>query len=172
MTSLYLKQKVFSIRDDYEVFDEQQQLKYLAKGRIFSLRSRKEIMIQGSATPMYTILQAMIALSPTYYLYDKDNIEVAKFSQQLLSFFGTKFHLVVQGKRYFIKGDIFGLTYIIDDNQGTLVEIKKKWLSWGDTYHIMIQDRFEETLAISVVLMIDDFIADRLRAQRTSRRQG
>jgi uncharacterized protein YxjI len=172
MKSLYLKQKVFSFRDDYQVFDEHQHVQYLAKGRLFSLRSRKEIFLPESTTPLYTILQAVIAVSPTYFLYDKNQVEVAKFSQQLLSFFGTKFHLVVHKKRYYIQGDIFGLTYMINDEQGTLVEIKKKWLSWGDTYHIMIHDRFETTLAISVVLMIDDFIADRIRGQEVSRRRN
>ena len=44
-----------------------------------------------------------------------------------------------------------------------MVQIQKKFLAWGDTYQIAIEDGFDEALAVSVVLMIDDFIDDKRR---------
>jgi uncharacterized protein YxjI len=160
MKYVYLKQKVFSIRDAFKVYDDQQQIIYEAKGKLLSLNSRRDIFKYGESTPIYTMKQKIFAFAPTYFLYDRNQIQVAKMAQQLFAFFGAKFNLVLQGKKYEIKGDLFGYNYNIRDEQGVVVQINKKILSWGDTYQIAIHDTFEEGLAISVVLMIDDFIDD------------
>jgi uncharacterized protein YxjI len=37
--------------------------------------------------------------------------------------------------------------------------VHKKWLSWGDTYEILVDDSFNLDLAIAIVVMIDDYLA-------------
>lgn len=164
MKYVYLKQKVFSIRDEFKIYDENQTLLYEAKGKILTLNSRRDLFKAGDTQPTYTMKQKILALVPTYFLYDARNEQVAKMAQQLLAFFGTKFNLVIKEKKYDIKGDFFGFNFSISDEAGLVVQITKKFLSWGDTYQIAIEDKFDTALAISVVLMIDDFIDDQRRA--------
>jgi uncharacterized protein YxjI len=80
-----------------------------------------------------------------------------------LTFFGTKFHFLYQSKKYQISGDFFGFNYMMKDDQGVVLQIQKKILSWGDTYQLAIEDTLDETIAVGIVLMIDDFIDDARR---------
>jgi uncharacterized protein YxjI len=161
MKYLYIKQKVFALVDRFKVYDETQNLQYEAKGKFFSLSSQKDLYRVGDVEKSFTIRQKILSFTPTYYLYDKNDQEVAKLAQQLLTFFGTKYHVVIKGKKYEIDGDIFSLNYDIKDDNGVIVSIRKKWISWGDTYEVAILDTFDEGVAISVVLMIDDALRDR-----------
>lgn len=168
MKYVYLKQKVFALRDEYHVYDEQQNIVYQAKGKFISLNSHKDIFRAGESTPLYTIRQKILTFVPTYFLYDSNGKQVAKLAQQLLAFFGVKFNLLINGKPYQLDGDFFGFNYSIKDEQGIVVQIRKKLLAWGDTYEIGIDDDFDETLAVSVVLMIDDFIDDKRKQAAVS----
>jgi uncharacterized protein YxjI len=161
MKYLYIKQKVFALVDRFKVFDEAQNLQYEAKGKFFTLSSQKDLYKVGELEKSFTIRQKILTFTPTYYLYDKQDQEVAKLAQQLLTFFGTKYHVVVRGKKYEIDGDLFSHNYDIKDENGVIVSIRKKWITWGDTYEIAILDSFDEGIAISVVLMIDDALRDR-----------
>jgi uncharacterized protein YxjI len=163
MKYLYLKQKVFSIRDTFKVFDEQQNLVYEAKGKILTLNSRRDLFQVGSTNPILTMKQKVIAFAPIYYLFDKNDQQIAKMAQQLLAFFGTKFQFVYQGKKYQLSGDFFGFNFLMKDEQGIVLQIQKKILSWGDTYQLAIEDTLDETIAVGIVLMIDDFIDDARR---------
>jgi uncharacterized protein YxjI len=163
MKYVYLKQKVFAIRDTFKVFDEQQTLLYEAKGKILTLNSRRDLFQAGGTTPILTMKQKILAFAPTYFLFDKNEQQIAKMAQQLLTFFGTKFHFVYQGKKYELSGDFFGFNYMMKDEQGIVLQIQKKFLSWGDTYQLGIEDSFDQTIAVGIVLMIDDFIDDARR---------
>lgn len=167
MKYVYLKQKVFSIRDEFKVYDEAQNVLYEAKGKLFALNSRRDVYKGGETNPIYTMKQKLFAFAPTYFLFDKNDQQVAKMAQQLWTFFGTKFHLIIKEKKYEISGDFFGYNFAIKDEAGVVVQINKKFLSWGDTYQLAIDDGFDEALAVSVVLMIDDFIDD-LRRKRAA----
>jgi uncharacterized protein YxjI len=107
--------------------------------------------------------QKILAFAPTYFLFDKNDQQIAKMAQQLLKFFGTKFHFLYQGKKYELSGDFFGFNYMMKDDQGVVLQIQKKILSWGDTYQLGIEDSFDQTIAVGIVLMIDDFIDDARR---------
>jgi uncharacterized protein YxjI len=163
MRYVYLKQKVFSFREAYKVYDELQNVLYEARGKWVSFDSHKDLFKVNETEPIFVIKQKILSFVPTYFLFDKNRQPVAKLAQQLFTFFGTKFNLIIQEKKYELRGDFFGYTFTILDEQGPVVDIRKKWLSWGDTYQIAIDDRFDEALAVSVVLMIDDFIADQQR---------
>ena len=43
MKQLYLKQKVFSFGEKYNVFDENQNIVYHIKGKVFSLRNKMDM---------------------------------------------------------------------------------------------------------------------------------
>ena len=165
MKYVYLNQKVFSIRDEFKVYDDKQNVLYEAKGKVIAINSQRDIFKAGESTPIYTMKQKVLTFVPTYFLFDSQKQQVAKMAQQLLAFFGTKFNLVVKEKKYDISGDFFGYNYQIKDEAGIVVQITKKILSWGDAYQIGIADTFDEALAVGVVLMIDDFIDDARRAR-------
>lgn len=167
MKYVYLKQKVFTIRDAFRVYDDAQTILYEAKGKVLTLNSRRDLFKAGEASAIYTMKQKVFSFVPTYFLYDRQEKQIAKMAQQLFVFFGTKFNLLIQDKRYQVTGDFFGYQFAISDDAGMVVQISKKFLSWGDTYQIAIHDDFDEALAVSVVLMIDDFIDD-LRRKRAA----
>lgn len=170
MKYLYIKQQVFSLIDRFKVYDEGQNLQYEAKGKLFTLNSQKDLYRVGEQSKLFTIKQKILTFVPTYYLYNAEDKEVAKLAQQLFVFFGTKYQLVIDNKRFSIEGDLFSHQYDIKDEDGVIVSIRKKWISWGDTYEVSILDTFDEGLAISIVLMIDDALRDRTAAASSGSR--
>jgi uncharacterized protein YxjI len=72
MKYVYLKQKVFAIRDTFKVFDEQQTLLYEAKGKILTLNSRRDLFQSEETKPMLTMKQKILALS---FVKDNENHE-------------------------------------------------------------------------------------------------
>ncbi|MDZ7835210.1 MAG: hypothetical protein U5K84_07530 [Alkalibacterium sp.] len=49
--------------------------------------------------------------------------------------------------------------YVIKEGNKVIADINKKWLSWGDSYEIDIQDERFVSLLLGIVVVIDAVIA-------------
>jgi uncharacterized protein YxjI len=151
---LYMKQKVFSWRDLFEIRDEADRARWYAHGEIFSW-GRK------------------------LHVYDADGREVAFIRAKVVSFLSRYFietggetHMLVkeftilrprfrlEGSKWSIEGDFFAHEYRISDGPETVMSMSKRWLTWGDTYEMDIPRLENELLALCIALTIDCMNAD------------
>lgn len=158
MKYLYLKQKVFSFTNDFKVFNDKQEVLYECKGQFFSMRREIKIYRKGESEMIYSLQKKIFSWLHSYFVKDRSGAVVARLEQQF-SFFRPKFRVLFGDRELTLTGDYWGFNFEIFDGSQKVIQVIKKWLAWGDTYEIGVEDNFNLDFAVALVVMIDDFIA-------------
>lgn len=97
---------------------------------------------------------------PTYYIYDSRNQELAMVKR--IFGFKPKFNLRVLNNDYYVDGSFYGHSFGVYDNRNNLVaSISKKYISWGDTYEIDVQDENNLEVLLFMVIIIDQVVHEK-----------
>lgn len=154
---LYIKQKVFSWKDKFKVFDSHGNERYYVEGELFSFGKKLHVFdINGNEVAF--ISQKVLSFLPKYYVYI-GGTQVAEIVKQF-TFFRQKY--TIEGLGWEINGDFFDHNYNISKNSRNIVTINKQWMTWGDSYELDIEN--DEIVALSVVLAIDCVLASQAAA--------
>jgi uncharacterized protein YxjI len=157
-----MKQKVFSWRDKFSVFDENQTERFYAEGEIFTW-GRKLHLFDSTGREAAFIKQKLLTFLPRYI------IEIDGNSYTLVkefTFFKQSFH--VENCDWTIEGDFWAHEYCIRDREDVILSISKHWFTWGDSYELDIPDSKNVTLALAVALAIDCMSADQQQTAASS----
>ncbi len=154
MKNYYLKQKVFSIRDSYNVYDENQNLVYYACAKLFSLPRQYKIYRGSDDSLLFTMKRRVFSFMPAYDLFDASGREIANMRKQL-AIFSNRIDIQSGDKSYNLEGNIWAHNFTISTPEKTVLNVKKKIISWGDTYEITIEDDSETDKLVAFVVMID-----------------
>lgn len=147
---LYLKQKVFSWKDKFTVKDSEGNDKYYVECKLISLGKKLSIQDMNENEVAF-VRQKLVALTPKFFV-DIDDKEVAQIVKKITLF---KPKYIVKGLGWEVKGDLFSHDYTVIDGERPIVSIHKKWMAWGDTFELDIEDDKDEVVALAVVLAID-----------------
>ena len=148
--NLYLKQKMFSIHDKFSAYDENE-------------------------NPLYNVVGKIMTLHHQHTIYDTNEKEVALISKKIVSlmpkFFierppGTEYEMkgklafahevyVIEALGWKLTGKFLEHDYTIEKDDQVIATIHQKWLSWGDTYEIVVNDDADAVLVLAVMLCID-----------------
>ena len=75
-----------------------------------------------------------------------------------------KFNLRILHNDYYVDGSFYGHSFGVYDNRNNLVaSISKKYISWGDTYEIDVQDENNLEVLLFMVIIIDQVIHEKKR---------
>ncbi len=154
----YIKQKVFSLKDKFNITDENQNLKYQVKGKIMSIQNKLELLDEKGEV-LLTSKKQLLRLLPKYYIFNYSGQEVATIVKKLS--LRPKFDLSILRKELTVDGSLFGHSFNIMDNSGVVASISKKIISWGDTYEIEIFEDENIELYLFVVIILDQVIHER-----------
>ena len=154
----YIKQKVFTLKDKFNITDENQNLLYQVKGKFMSITNKLELQNTNGDTLMRSH-RKVFTFMPKYYIYDKHNQEVATIKR--LFALRPKFYLSVLRKDLMVEGSLFAHSFTISDDEKVLASITKKIISWGDTYEIDIAEEENVELFLFVVIVLDQVIHER-----------
>lgn len=160
---LYMKQKVFSIVDKYKIYDENQKLMYHVEGQFFSWRGKMTLMKNDQ--PIYHFSHRIFTFINRYLdIYNKYNEKIGVFVKNF-SFFTPRITVDIKNKPYEIKGELFAHDFTIYRDQQFVATVTKKWITWGDTYEIDINQEEDIDLIVALVIGIDTTIHnDRYRS--------
>ena len=148
--TLYLKQKFFSWKDRSTVTDENGEARYFVEGKVFSL-GKKLTVTDPQGEEVAFIRQKLLTFMPRFVV-ERNGIEVAEIVKKF-SFFKPKYE--IEGIGWTVQGDIFAHDYEILDGDRTVVNIHKKWMTWGDSFALDIDSGADPVMALAVVLAID-----------------
>ncbi len=151
---LYIKQKVFSWKDKFKVFDEYGREKYCIEGELISLGKKLHVYNLHEREVAF-IAQKVFSFLPRYFVY-VDGTEIAEIVKQF-SLFRPKY--TIDGLGWEINGDFFAHDYQITQRGKRIVTINKQWMTWGDCYELDIENDCDEIVALGVVLAIDCVMA-------------
>ncbi|TLQ07937.1 hypothetical protein FEZ48_05345 [Marinilactibacillus psychrotolerans] len=150
----YIKQKVFSFKDQFVVKNEAEQDAYYVEGKLFTLGSKLHIFNTDDEEVLY-VEQKVWRFLPEFEIYQKGKL-VATVKKEF-RFFKNDYSII--GPDWNIEGSVMAHNYVIKEREKVVAEISKEWLSWGDSYVIDIQNNDQRELLLGVVIVIDCVIS-------------
>ena len=170
MKKFYLKQKVFSFRDSFKVFDEGQNQVYHAKAKMMSFARQYEIYQSDPEQLLFTMRRRLMSFMPVYELFNAEGERVALMRKRF-SAFRNRIDIEAEGKNYSLEGSVWAHNFTISGDIGIVLAVRKKLLSWGDTYEIEIDDRADVDKMIAFVIMIDSIYHRKKSSSGRTRRR-
>ena len=147
---LYIKQKVFSLKERFTVKNANGEDVYFVEGKLVSI-GQKKTLTDAAGNELATIRQKVLAIMPKF-IVEMDGKEVAWIKKK---FTVMKPKYVVEGLDWDVEGDFFAHDYTILEQGNVIASIHKKWMAWGDTFELDISDSADEVMALAVILAID-----------------
>jgi uncharacterized protein YxjI len=149
-----IREKFFSLGDDFDVLDENGTKIYRVDGKVFSVRNR--VVIEDVAgNEVASVHRQLVALRPTYEIRIGGE-KAAEVRKKLLTPFRDKFTIDVPGPDDLtMKGDLLDHEYVIELGGEEVAAVSKRWLSIRDTYAVQVTANVEPLLIIGSVLALD-----------------
>lgn len=153
MGTFYIKQKIFTLRDRYYVYDEQEQPVYEVTGKFFSIGD--ELTISDlNGNPLFRIKQRVMSLFGAYDVYQND-ILCATIKRRA-TFFKPKLDVESNNGNFEIHGDFWDYDFSITKDGHIIGTIEKAWFTFGDSYKLTVSHEGNETFFIAMVIAIDN----------------
>ena len=147
---LFMKQRVFSWTSSYDIYDEQDQVRFFVKAEFLSLGHELHVF-DGYQNEIGRIYQRFLAFLPTFEI--EVGGEMMGIVKKQFTFFHQAYDIDFNG--WTIEGDFLGWDYDVYENGRPIIHISKELLHWGDTYVIDIEDPSNELMAMMLVIAID-----------------
>lgn len=156
----YMKQKVFSWGDKFQIYDEYQNVHFLVEGEVFSW-GKKLHLYDRTGSEVAFIRQKVFSFLPRYFI-SHDGMDVAEVVKEF-TFWKQRYQ--VNGPGWEVSGDFWAHEYEITDGGEVVASVSKRWFTWGDTYEIDIHEGIDpdneaETAMVLCVVLIIDAVLD------------
>ncbi|MDD4184109.1 MAG: LURP-one-related family protein [Candidatus Izemoplasmatales bacterium] len=162
MNKLYLKQKVLSLTDRYKIYDENNNIIYHCKGNFMSISRTKKLYEYEADKLLFIPKRKLFTLMPRYVLLDPSGNQVALIKKRL-SFLKQKLDIESPKGDMRIEGNVWIHDFQVNAADRVVLEVHKKYISWGDTYEITIYDQEDTPFYVALVIMLDDCLHDNRR---------
>lgn len=146
---LYVKQKVFSFRQQFSVYDAAGSPRYNVEGEFFTFVPK--LHIYDTSGRERAMLQGRFSFMPRYKVI-VGGMVVAEIVKDF-TWLKPRYH--IEGNGWQIEGEFWAHDYTITDGGRKIATISKQWFTWGDTYELDIADAADEITALAVMLAID-----------------
>ncbi|QMS84493.1 LURP-one-related/scramblase family protein [Candidatus Xianfuyuplasma coldseepsis] len=156
----YIKQKVFTLKDQFSIMDESGNPIYNVQGKMFSFSNKLQLQNPNGSVVLHAKKQVFRFL-PKYFLYDPHDEEVATIERK----FGLrpKFEIQAGVDNLRVEGSFFAHSFQIYKDDLIVASIQKKLISWGDSYEIDINDINNTELYLFIVIVLDQIIHEQQR---------
>ncbi len=158
--NFYIKQKVFSLKDHFNIFDDQQKVKYQVQGKFMSLSNKLAFTNENGETLLRAQRQ-ILSLFPKYFIYDPSGAEIATIKRNFS--FRPNFSVMIKDRPYEVSGSFFAHSFTISRDGMIVASIQKRIISWGDTYEIIIDQSNDIELLLFIVIVLDQVVHENNR---------
>ena len=151
--TFYLKQKVWTLGDHFNIVDEYGNPRFTVQGRLFALGDQLRISdIYGDELAF--IKQELLILKKQYQVFRNQRLWARVLKK--ITLFKDKYIIDVHGPDdYIISGDFTDHFYTFSRKGKPVAFITKKWFSWGDSYRIEIDPKEDDVLILTAAIVID-----------------
>ena len=150
---LYLKQKVFSLRGDFNIYDQLETPIYRVEGTLMSFGRQLRLYDVQSGEELAFVKQQVFSLLPKMNVFYQDE-PIATITKKF-TFLKPTYEISEIG--WSIEGDFWAHDYTVYNGSGQVVaDINKKVFSWSDTFEVnIVQEEIDPASVIAIVLAID-----------------
>ena len=151
--NLYIKERVFTWGDKFDVCDQNGTPKYYVEGEVFSW-GKKLHLYDLLGNEVAFISQEIFTFLPKYHI-SIGGTEVAEVVKKFTFFYPSYEVSLINGNTFSVEGDFFDHEYSVTDHGSLFASVSKEWFTWGDAYQISVASNADPVLALSIVLVID-----------------
>ena len=149
-----MKQKFWSLGDDFVIRDEDGNDCYIVDGRAFTLSHQLSIL-DMKGNELAFIRERLIAWGPTYEIHQPGKVPTV-VKKEHFTFFHCKFAVDGPGNQDSeASGDFMDHEYEIQGRYGRAAVVTKSWFSMTDSYGIEIADNEDPILVLATAVVID-----------------
>lgn len=155
MTELFIKQKVFSLREKFTVKNQQEQDVYYVEGSF--MRIPKTFSIMNTADEeVAMITKKVFSFLPKFFV-EVDGREVLTIKKEF-SFLKARY--TIDSADIEVHGNWWDMDFQVIQRGAVIGEVNKKWFTWGDSYSVQVFKEEMEAIIIAIVVAIDCVKAD------------
>jgi uncharacterized protein YxjI len=149
-----MKQKLFSLGDDYTIQDELGHDRFFVDGRALSIGDKLSFQdMQGRELAF--IQQKLLSWGPTYEIYYANDL-AAVVKKQLFTFVSCKFSVDMPGPDDLeAGGDFLDHEYEFTRSGHPVARVSKQWFALADTYGVDVAPGEDDVLILASTVVID-----------------
>lgn len=150
-----MKQKLFTLTDDYAIADEGGNDVYFVKGKLLSLG--KNLSFQDMNQNEIThIQQKILNFAPTFEIWHNGELE-AVVKKELFTFFHCVFHVDEPGHDALTaEGNFNDHEYVFTRAGRQVGSVSKQWFTFADTYGVDVDESEDAVLLLACTVVIDE----------------
>jgi uncharacterized protein YxjI len=149
-----IRERFFSIGDDFDVLDEHGNKVFHVDGKVLSVRN-KMVVEDPSGAEVASVHRHLVAVRPTYEITIGGE-KAAEVRKKLFTPFREKFSIDVPGPDDLeMKGDLMDHEYVIERGGDEVAAVSKRWLTMRETYAVQVGPDVDPLLILCSVLALD-----------------
>ena len=154
-TRYKIRQKLFSIGDDFWIENQRGQKVFKVDGK--ALRLRETLIFEDMhGEKLCQIQERWLPIKETMAIDGPDGKQLAVVKKALLTPLRDKWDVKVNdGPDLDVQGNIFDLEYSIKQGWNKIAQVSKKWFSLTDTYGVEIEEGQNDVLILAIAVAID-----------------
>ncbi|WP_162890907.1 LURP-one-related/scramblase family protein [Suicoccus acidiformans] len=159
---LYMKERIVSLTDNFDIKDGRNKPVYRVKGKMFSIGRKFKIYDAQSNEELAQVSEKIVSLLPqmTVKVHGKTVTKIKK----KLTLFKDRYKLTDIG--WYIEGDIMDYRYsIYNEDKQRVAKIRKKLVSLSDSFVIDIEDKSIDPIYVVAVVLAIDMVRDKEREE-------
>ena len=147
--SLYMEQKLFSLKPRFDVFDQEKNMVFHVEGDIPS----HSFTIQQDGREVLKLKRKIAKIMDEYVLIRNDET-VAELKKKF-RIINPEVSGTVNGAELRIAGDMMGIDYDIEIGGRTVAHVDQDKAHWSDCYRISIKDEDVQDIVIALAVICD-----------------
>ena len=148
---LYIKQRLFSWTDSYDVYDETGEPRYEVRAKLFAFGHQIHVFDKRTGAEVGAIHQKLFAFLPQFDIVV--NGRVHGTVRKEFTFLRPRYR--VDYRNWEIEGDFMGWDYRVMAGNTQIMSISKELFNWTDTYVLRYTNPANELPGLLLVIAID-----------------
>lgn len=148
---LYIKQRVFSWTDSYDVYDETGEARYMVKAEFLTLGHQIHVYDKRTGRELGSIHEKLLTLLPQFEIVMDGRVQGTVRKQ--FSLFIPRYEVDFRGLQ--VEGNLMGWDYRVTRNGREVMSISKELFRWSDTYVLRYSNPADEMPGLLLVIAID-----------------
>jgi uncharacterized protein YxjI len=154
-TRYKIRQKMFSIGDDFWIENQHGDRVFKVDGK--ALRLRKTLFFEDlKGNKLAKIQERLLPIKETMVVEDAEGNQLAVIKKGLIAPLGDHWSVNVRGGPDLdVQGNILDHEYAISERRQKVAEVSKAWFSLTDTYGVDINEGQNDILILAIAIAID-----------------
>jgi len=154
-TRYKIRQKLFSIGDDFWIENQDSRKVFKVDEKVLRLRDTL-VFEDGEGNKLCQIQERWLPIKETMAIDGPDGKQMAVVKKALITPLRDKWDVKVKdGPDLNVQGNIFDLEYRIKQGRKKVAEVSKKWFRLTDTYGVEIASDQNDILILAIAVAID-----------------